>query len=77
MSIEQLQSVRNAQPFQRFTLTLKNGTRLHVDHQRAMSWSPSGNLVVIDVGRAFQFIVPSDIAEVEVRPPFRGSRAES
>jgi hypothetical protein len=77
MSIEEIRSVRNAEPFQRFTMILKNGSRLLVEHQRAVSWSPSGNLVAIDVGGAFQFVAPTEIAEVQMSPPFPGRRAES
>ncbi len=77
MSIEEIRSVRNAEPFQRFTMILKNGSRHLIEHQRAVSWSPSGNLVAIDVGGAFQFVEPAQISEVEMRPPFRGRQLES
>jgi hypothetical protein len=58
-------------------VVLKNGGRLLVENQRAVSWSPSGNLIAIDLGGAFQCVEPAEIAEVEMRPPFRGRQFES
>ena len=68
MSTKDIRDLRDAEPFQPFDILLRSGRALHVDWKDAVSFTPSGRHVVVDVGSAFTFVDVPDVAELKVRP---------
>ena len=48
MTIEKLQAVLHASPFQPFTIYMADGRRIHVPHRDFISHSPSGRTVIVE-----------------------------
>jgi hypothetical protein len=57
MTSEQLRSVRDASPFQPFTIHLADGRALRVRHRDFVSLSPSGRIIIVyDADETFSIV---------------------
>jgi hypothetical protein len=68
MTTEEFRQLRKSEPFQPFTLMLRNGRSLRVDYRHQFTLSPSGKVASIDVGSAFAFVDLPEIDQVQLRP---------
>lgn len=67
MTIEQLRSTHQANPFQPFTIRLADGRSLHVPHRDFLSHSPSGRTVIVyHEDESFSIIDLLLVTELEV-----------
>jgi hypothetical protein len=68
MTIEQLQSVYQAQPFRPFVLHLADGRQLHVPHREFLSHSPGGRtLIVFEGDESFSIVDLLLVTRIEVQ----------
>jgi hypothetical protein len=70
MTVEQLQSVHQARPFQPFTLHLADGSKVHVPHNEFLSRSPSGRTIVVQgAGDTLSIVDLLLVTRIEVHYP--------
>jgi hypothetical protein len=68
MTIEQLQAVHKAQPFQPFTLHLADGRQVHVPHSEFLSHSPSGRTVIVhEQNESFSIVDLLLVTRIEIQ----------
>jgi len=64
MSIEEIRTLKHAQPFRPFEILTKNGRKVHIDEAIRIALSPTGESVAgFGRGRSF-FLPPGEIAAV-------------
>jgi hypothetical protein len=67
MTVEQLRSLREANPFRPFTIHLADGRSWRVGHRDYLSMSPGGRTVIVySQGEAFSFLDLLLVTEVAV-----------
>jgi hypothetical protein len=75
MTIEQLRTFRDAQPFRPFTMHLADGREVPVNHREFMMASPSGRMVSVyqpdDTLNVIDLLLVTDL---EIKPRPDGSR---
>lgn len=77
MTIDQLRSTHQANPFRPFTIHLADGRSFHVPHRDFLSQSPSGRtLIVYHQDESFSILDLLLVTELEIangrrRPPRR------
>ena len=72
MTVEQMRSVYEAQPFRPFTFHLADGGAIPVRHRDFLSPSPSGRTVIVyQSDDTFEIIDLLLVTGLEVRPPGR------
>ncbi len=65
MSIEEIRTLKHAQPFRRFEILTKNGRKVHIDEAIRIALSPTGESVA-GFGRDGSFFLPlGEIAAVQ------------
>lgn len=72
MNVEQLRTLRNANPFRPFTIHMADGRSLRVMHRDYLSMSPGGRTVIVYQGdEAFSILDLLLVTEisVEANPP--------
>jgi hypothetical protein len=76
MTIEQLRTVHQAQPFRPFTMHLADGRTLKVPHREFLSHSPSGRTVIVhDSDESFSIVDLLLVTRLEVHAG-NGARTE-
>lgn len=74
MTIEQMRSAHNAQPFQPFTIHLADGRAVPVRHREFMNFSPSGRTIVVyqpdDTMNIIDLLLVTDL---EMKVPANGN----
>jgi hypothetical protein len=67
MTIEQLKTVHQAQPFRPFSIHLADGRSIYVPHREFLSHSPSGRTVIVyNLDDSFSIIDLLLVTELEV-----------
>jgi hypothetical protein len=70
MTVDQLRSMREANPFRPFTIHLADGRSLRVPHRDFVSHSPGGRtLIVYRTQEAFSVVDLYLVTELEVEAP--------
>jgi hypothetical protein len=75
MTIDQIRTLYDSQPFQPFVIHLADGRQIPVEHREFMARAPSGRTVVVygkdDAAHIIDLLLVTDL---EVKPAKNGSR---
>lgn len=75
MTIDQIRTLYDTQPFQPFVIHLANGRKIPVEHREFMARAPSGRTVTVystdDAAHVIDLLLVTDL---EIRPTKNGSR---
>jgi hypothetical protein len=75
MTIDQIRTLYDAQPFQPFIIHLADGREIPVDHREFMMRAPSGRTIAVygrdDCAHVIDLLLVTDL---EIRPARNGSR---
>ena len=75
MTIDQIRTLYDAQPFQPFVIHLADGRELPVDHREFMMRAPSGRTIAVygrdDAAHIIDLLLVTDL---EIKPAKNGSR---
>ncbi len=70
MTAEQLRAMREANPFQPFTIHLADGRTLDVPHRDLVSLSPSGRIIIVyQPNDAFNVVDLYLVTDLEIKAP--------
>jgi hypothetical protein len=65
MTIEELRSYRNAEPFEPFVIFMADGRTIHVLARQRLGFAPWGKVGVFE-GTYFHLLAPDKIAKVQM-----------
>ncbi len=78
MTIEQLRTALQAQPFRPFSLRMADGRALQVPHREFLSTSPGGRTIIVyRADESFSIVDLLLVNELDFQPPSGGTSTNS